>query len=184
MVKRVLLSMAIILILLTTSVFAVTGKVTGSKVRIREKADIKSIEVSVAKKDEIVNVIGEEGDWYKVQFENVTGYMSKEYVDTDYKAGDQDKEPDLTPSTTPNDQEQTPEPETPTTQIDNPPETDEISDNVTPETPAETETPAENETPSDVTENNETEDLGKNQKVTFESETDLRYLPNFTSRTR
>lgn len=63
---------------------AATGTVTGGEVNIRERADSKALEVSVAKKGEKVEVIGEEGNWYHIKFENVTGYISKDYVDTDY----------------------------------------------------------------------------------------------------
>ena len=81
---------------------ATTGTVTGGEVNIRERADSKALEVSVAKKGEKVEVIGEEGNWYHIKFENVTGYISKDYVDTDYVGNT----------------ETTPAPETP---VENPP---------------------------------------------------------------
>jgi SH3-like domain-containing protein len=88
-VEKVLLSLtagAIGFMLMGNSVFAVTGTVTGSSVRIRKDASKSSEEVSVATKGEKVNVIGDDGDWYKVEFEDVTGYISKDYVDTQYQS--------------------------------------------------------------------------------------------------
>ena len=73
-------------VMISSSALATTGKVTGSKVRIREKADANSPEVSVAAKNETVEIIGEEGNWYKVNFEKVTGYISKDYVETSYSS--------------------------------------------------------------------------------------------------
>lgn len=168
MVKKVLkvvLVIVLMAVLFSSSVLAVTGKVTGSIVRIREKASSNSQEISVATKGETVDVIGEEGDWYKVTFEKVTGYMSKEFVDTEYSSG----------TTT------TAEPETPVTE----PVTEPANEVV--ETPSEepVETPAQ-ETPVETVETVatpvQTQTYTENQTVTFAQDTNLRYLPSFTSR--
>ena len=172
-------------ILIGSSAFAATGKVTGNKVRIREKADSNSKELSIATQGEKVEVIGEEGDWYKVNFEKYTGYMSKEYIDTDY-SGDSSASSELVSSTTP-DPGVTPEPdntvtETPnvlepenTSQVDNAIETQE------PTPPVEqTPTPEEPSTSETVPDSNEEYQVG--ESVTFSEETSLKYLPNFASR--
>lgn len=153
-------------ILLGSSVFAATGKVTGSKVRIREKADASSKELSIATQGETVEVIGEEGDWYKVNFEKYTGYMSKEYIDTDFSGGSTTSEPVTETPTTP-----TEEPEEPETPTETPAETPEEQ----PSTPVET-------TPSttDVEASTPKHEVG--ETVTFPEETSLKYLPNFSSR--
>jgi len=161
MVKRVvktMLSMGIILVLLSSSVLAVTGKVTGNTVRIREKASSNSAEVSAATKDEVVEILGEEGDWYHVKFENVTGYMSKDYVDTDYTPSSTDT---VTSEPT---NEVTPEPE--------------------PEKKPEPEVtePAPTTEPEPVTTIGATSNI-ENQTVTLEQDVNLRYLPIFSSRT-
>lgn len=187
--KKAFISL-LILIMIPSYVFAVSGKVTGTNVRIREKASSKSPEVSVATKGEKVDVIGEEDNWYQVKFENVTGYISKDYVDTDYK------------STTSNFNE-----------ISTENEGNSNSDNelkVENETNTNTETPKDN---TDVSVNSNNSDSSKtlvedssqisstetdsdninekqsqtikveeNQEVIFDHDVNLKYLPNFSSR--
>ena len=55
-VVKIMLSMGLVLVLLSSSVLAVTGKVTGNTVRIREKASSNSAEISAATKGEVVEV--------------------------------------------------------------------------------------------------------------------------------
>ena len=80
-VVKVALVIGLILIFFAGSVLAATGRVTGNNVRIRAKASSNSEEKSVATKNEKVEILGEEGDWYYIKFENVTGYMSKDYIE-------------------------------------------------------------------------------------------------------
>lgn len=166
MVKKVLKGMCafgVSFVLLSQSVLAASGKVTGNNVRIREKADSKAPEISVATKGETVEVIGEEGNWYQVNFENVTGYISKDYVDTDYAENSQAAVTEI-PT----------EPETPPQEPVEENPTEEIPEVVSEEPSQEPE----------VTVNSaEIQDYVENQTVTFEQDTALRYLPNFSSRT-
>ncbi len=62
-----------------SSSFATTGIAQGT-VRIRESASTSANIISVASDGEKVEILSEEDGWYKVKFEDVTGYMSKEYV--------------------------------------------------------------------------------------------------------
>ncbi len=186
---KVSLILILALSLFSTSSFAVVGTVTGNNVRIRERADSNSFEVSLATKNEKVDVIGEEGNWYKVNFENVTGYISKDYVDTDYSSGSSTSS---TPTTTP-EPNLTTEPEqpkdiTPSTGIEEPSNNTIAGTNETTPEPNEpvnnTVTEPENEvndtTPTaPIVSNSE---VKEEQKVTFENEVDLKYLPSFTSR--
>ena len=156
-VVKIMLSMGLVLVLLSSSVLAVTGKVTGNTVRIREKASSNSAEISVATKGEVVEIIGEEGNWYHIKFEKVTGYISKDYVDTEYTSEDSStitSEPanEVTPEPEP---EKKPEPET----------TD----------------PTPTTEPEPVTTVGATPNI-ENQTVTLEQDVNLRYLPNFSSR--
>ena len=50
--------------------------------KVREKPSTSSTELDRLNKDTKVAVIGEEGKWYKIQFMNVTGYISKELTRT------------------------------------------------------------------------------------------------------
>ena len=159
---RVATLMLVILALLTSSVLAVTGTVTGSTVRIREKASSNSPEVSAATKGEKVEIIGEEGNWYQVKFEKVTGYISKDYVDTDEA---------VTTTTTPE-----PEPEPAAPEPESP-----VVEEPEPEQPEQAQEPEVPETTEPVT-TVETPNYEESQIITFEHDTNLRYLPTFSSR--
>ena len=163
MLRDVLKTLSIIvlmMILLTSSVFAVTGTVTGSTVRIREGASSNSPEVSAAKKGEKVEIIGEEGNWYHVKFETKTGYISKDYVDTDY--------------TSDNAAVVTEQPE-PTSEIT------EESDTVVADESGNGDENIKSEEPEIVVDEKNYEE---NQVITFYNDSQLRYLPNYYSRIR
>ena len=74
---------AIICMISASSVFAATGKVTGNSVRIREKASTDSSIVETVSKNTEVEVISEEGDFYKITYESKEGYIHKDYVKVD-----------------------------------------------------------------------------------------------------
>lgn len=75
---------ASILILVVLSVFnlsnATTGIVNTPAVRIREKASTDSEILTVAYEDEEIEILGEEGDWYKVSVNGENGYASKSLI--------------------------------------------------------------------------------------------------------
>jgi len=76
--------MAIIYVILTNSSMATEGKIITESARIREESSSNSSVISVATKGEKVDVIDEENGWYKVEFEDVTGYIRSDLVDTDF----------------------------------------------------------------------------------------------------
>lgn len=193
MIKKILISSILVSSLFVNSVFATTGKVTGNIVRIREKADVKSPEVSVATKNETVEIIGEEGNWYKVNFEKVTGYISKDYVEANYSPSNntntsaqentsnltaQNQEVSNNTSNTTN-----PENTVTTNNIDNTDNSnnENKTDNVDNTTSSEENNKEENQENTQDTSTN-VPNYEKNQTVTFEEETDLKFLPSFTSR--
>lgn len=61
--------------------FAATGIVNTPAVRIREKASTDSAILTKAYENEEVEIISEEGDWYKVKVNGKTGYASKSLID-------------------------------------------------------------------------------------------------------
>lgn len=80
--KKVIFGCSCILFLsISNVVLATTGTVTGKTVRIRESADSSSKIVTNAYRNDNVNVVEEQGDWYKVEYDGKSGYISKEYVD-------------------------------------------------------------------------------------------------------
>ena len=69
--KKVIFGGSLILFLSMSNIaLAATGTVTGKTVRIREAADANSKILTNAYRQDIVNVLSEEGDWYKVEFES------------------------------------------------------------------------------------------------------------------
>lgn len=138
---KIFLIAILVLVVLTGAAIAATGTVTGNSVRIRNGASGDSVAITSLGQGEQVEVLDSEGEWYHIKYKDIEGYMSKEYIDTDY-------------------------------------------DSATTETSTETAT----ETPTDAgtTEATEatTEVKEVPQTITFEHDTNLRYLPNFTSRVK
>lgn len=102
--KKIILGCSCILFLSVSNVvFATTGKVTGKTVRIRESADASSNIVTNAYRNDTVEVLSTEGDWYKVKYEDKTGYMSKEFLEVkeEVKEEVQEKVQEEAPVTTP-----------------------------------------------------------------------------------
>ncbi len=62
---------------------AATGTITTDTIRLRKEASTKSSILELISKEEKVEVISEENDWYKVTYKGMTGYLSKDYVKVD-----------------------------------------------------------------------------------------------------
>lgn len=71
------------LLLMQFPSYAATGKAKVSSLRIREtpSTDAKVLEVLAA--GDSVEILGEEGNWYKISAKGYTGYTSKEYIETE-----------------------------------------------------------------------------------------------------
>lgn len=52
----------------------------GKKVNMRVKANVKADRIAQLENYTAIQVVGEAGDWYKIQWANATGYMMKKYV--------------------------------------------------------------------------------------------------------
>ena len=52
----------------------------GKKVNLRVSANLNADRIAQLEGYTAIRVIGESGDWYKVQWANATGYMMKKYV--------------------------------------------------------------------------------------------------------
>ena len=68
------------LIFYTNMVKAATVKVTTETLFLREKASTSSSVLTMIGEDEKCELLGEEGDWYKVKYKTYTGYISKDYA--------------------------------------------------------------------------------------------------------
>ena len=72
-----------LLLLIQFPSYAVTGKAKVSSLRIREtpSTDAKVLEVLAA--GDPVEILGEEGNWYKISAKGYIGYTSKEFIETE-----------------------------------------------------------------------------------------------------
>ena len=82
--KKVIITLAVVLLssIFAGTVFGVTGTVNTDELNLRDGASTTGTNVLVKiYKNSQLNILEEQGDWYKVKFENYEGYVSKQYVD-------------------------------------------------------------------------------------------------------
>lgn len=63
-----------------TTVFATTGTVVTSDLRLRKEESTSSEVLDLLDENDKVEIISENGDWYKVKANGKVGYVSKEYI--------------------------------------------------------------------------------------------------------
>ena len=63
-----------------TTVFATTGTVTTSDLRLRKDKSTSSEILKLLDENTEVEIISEDGDWCKIKSENKVGYVSKQYI--------------------------------------------------------------------------------------------------------
>lgn len=80
--KKVLKTILIIILMMTIAgvTFATTGTVTTNGLNLRESASASANVITSLSNGTTVNIIGEDGNWYKVTYQNYTGYVSKDYL--------------------------------------------------------------------------------------------------------
>lgn len=80
--KKVAITLAVVTFIITgyKSVFASTGTITATTVRIRSKASTESEILDRGNNGEKVEVLEQNGDWYKVNFKGKEGYIYKDYL--------------------------------------------------------------------------------------------------------
>ena len=78
------------LILVNTNVFAATGTTTESTTRLREAATTESSTVTLISINQKVDILSEEGEWYKVKYvtngKTLTGYIRKDMLSVEGEA--------------------------------------------------------------------------------------------------
>lgn len=82
LLKVFLITILILYVLIGINYATNTGKVTASAVRIREEMSTESNILTNAYKGEDVEILEENGEWYRVKYQNSTGYVKKEYIET------------------------------------------------------------------------------------------------------
>lgn len=80
-----LIILAFIILTISTKVYATNGKANQETVRMRKEASTESGVVTLISLDEEVEVLSEEGEWYKIKYKTYTGYVRKDMLDVDGK---------------------------------------------------------------------------------------------------
>lgn len=70
-----------LMIVFTNKVEASTGTVTTETLNLRSEASTNSSVIELLNANEKLNIISEDGNWYKVEHNGKEGYVSKEYVE-------------------------------------------------------------------------------------------------------
>lgn len=70
-------------IMLSTKAQAVTGKITEETVNLRNKPSTSSTIVEQLDGETKVEIIEEDGEWYKVKYKSYTGYISKKLIEVE-----------------------------------------------------------------------------------------------------
>ena len=81
--KIIFILMYIVLILLSTKVYGTTGKTLNEVTRIRKEASTDSEIVALVSSGADVEIISEEGEWYKVKYSTYVGYMRKDMLEVE-----------------------------------------------------------------------------------------------------
>ena len=71
------------LILVGTKAYATTGKTLNDNTRLRKKASTSSEIVEIISKDEKVEVVSKEDDWYKVKYNSQVGYVRSDLLEVE-----------------------------------------------------------------------------------------------------
>ncbi|MCL2627129.1 MAG: C40 family peptidase [Oscillospiraceae bacterium] len=64
----------------TVADFNASGKITGDRVNMRERPDINSTVLGTYVQDTIMSIIGLNNGWFKVRFDNKTGYVRSDFM--------------------------------------------------------------------------------------------------------
>ena len=83
--KKILLIAIFIIGLLVSSSFAKSGKVIVDAARIREKTNTESKIIDIVYEDDIVEILDEKDDWYKIKYNDSVGYSKKSFFKVEEK---------------------------------------------------------------------------------------------------
>lgn len=73
--------MIIIMTMIATVAWAATGTVNTQELNMREGASTSKNVIKQLAKGTEVNILSEEGEWYQISVNNITGYVNKKYID-------------------------------------------------------------------------------------------------------
>ena len=81
---KIMLIITIVMILaITTKANATTGKANQETIRIRKEATTNSGIVTLISLNEEVEILSEEGEWYKVKYKTYSGYIRKDMLNVE-----------------------------------------------------------------------------------------------------
>ncbi|MGN1327318.1 MAG: SH3 domain-containing protein [Clostridia bacterium] len=81
--KYIITIVVLLAIVFTNKVSGATGKVTTETLNLRSEPSTSSSVIELLNADEEVEILSEEGNWYKVKYGSKEGYVSKDYVEVD-----------------------------------------------------------------------------------------------------
>lgn len=82
-VKFILLTIFFMALIFTGKCFATTGVITEITVNLRKEPSTNSKKIMYVTQDDKVEVIEKVGDWYKIRYKGVTGYVFSKYIKVD-----------------------------------------------------------------------------------------------------
>lgn len=82
-IKYTIICAILIILVFTSKSKASTGKVTTETLNLRSEASTNSSVIALLNSGEEVDIISEEGNWYKVKYKDKEGYVSKDYIKED-----------------------------------------------------------------------------------------------------
>ena len=77
---KIIILAIILMITMSIDVYATTGKVNTDTLKIRKEPSTSAITLGLISIGQDVKIIETEDDWYKVKVDNITGYVSKQYI--------------------------------------------------------------------------------------------------------
>lgn len=92
-IKRIIILLMIILItFITTTVFAADKGKAIKEAKLKKSMDDSSITHEIIPKNDEFEILEDQGEWYKVNYMRIKGYVRKEYVEVIEKEDEQEKE--------------------------------------------------------------------------------------------
>ena len=80
-----LIILTFIILTISTKAYATNGKINQETVRMRKEASTDSSVVTLISLNEEVEILSEDGDWYKIKYKTYTGYVRKDMLNVDGK---------------------------------------------------------------------------------------------------
>ena len=108
-IKSIIITMLIICLIsmffINISFAANTGKIMVETARLREKPDTDSKILELTSQGDEVEILEEDGEWYKVKYNKIIGYIRKDLIEVENKTQNEVKNENITENLTQNETE-------------------------------------------------------------------------------